>query len=158
MGSINADTIYHIISKQGVGIAIREAHRLGSNKRTMHRGTIGLHKLGYLFGRPYTPGIGAAHIRLVLHGDSIELHAILSEIIHIVVEILRIVGIVLFLQIAHQLILHCIARVVGLPFCRLSPRTGKDDETHLFELFGRVERLAPVTATYGKIEANNITA
>lgn len=70
------------------------------NNLAVDGSVIGLHKVGNLSGIPQTAGILCRPVWLVLDGDGIKFHAVLAQILHIVFQILCIVGPVLLFQFA----------------------------------------------------------
>ena len=122
MTAINVKTIKHISLVQGIGIAVADGQCLWGHHLGTDGSAIGLYELCNLRGIPQTSGIGCRPIGLVLDGDGIKLDTVSAHVLHIVFQVLCIVGPVLALQLTRRSVLVLsIASAVGLPLCRLSP-------------------------------------
>ena len=120
--AIDVEACQHVVLVQCVGVAVTDSQRLWSHHLGADAGAIGLYELGNLRGIPQTAGIRCRPVGFVLNADSIELHAILAQILHIVLQILGIVGPVFFLQFTRcAVFVLSIAGTVGFPLGRLSP-------------------------------------
>ena len=159
VASVDVEALEHVALVQGVDVAVGTANRLGSHHLAADLAAIGLHKVSHLAGRPQTAGIRGSPVGLVLDGDGVELHTVLSQVLHVFLQVLGVVGPVLLLQPAFFAVARLgVARIVGLPLLGLSPRRGKDYQSHLFGLLRRCQRLAPGILADRNVQTHDVTA
>ena len=159
VAAVDVEALEHVALVQGVDVVVGTAYRLGSHHLAANLAAVGLHKVSHLAGRPQTAGIRGGPVGLVLDGDGVELHAVLPQVLHVFLQVLGVVGPVLFLQPALFAVARLgVARIVGLPLLGLSPRRGKDNQSHLLGLLRRCQRLAPCILADRDIQAHDVTA
>ena len=144
VAAIDVEAGQHVGLVQFVDVAVGTAYRLGGDDLTADLASVGLHKLGHLGGCPLATGVVGRPVGLVLDGYGIQLHTVLSQVLHVLLQVCGIVGPVLPLQRTHDTVIVLgINRIVGLPFCWPSPGRGKEDESQLLCQLGCGERLSP---------------
>ena len=157
--AVDVESRQHVLLLQLVHVAVAHTDGLRSHHLATDRLSVGPHKLRHLLCRPEASRILRGPVRLVLDGDGIQFHPILSEILHIVLQILRIVGPVLALQLARGAVaVLAVDGAVGLPLRRLSPGRGEDNQSQLLGRLGRLQRLAPGVSADGDVEAHDVAA
>ena len=155
--AVDVEAVDDVGLVEGVGIGITDGQRLWSHNLAADGAAVGLHERGNVSGRPHTAGIRSLPVGLVLDGDGIQFDAVLSEVLHVILQILGVVAPVLLLQVTQGAVAVLgVAGAVGLPLGGLSPRRGKDDEPHLLGQLRRSQRLAPGVFTNRNIQAHDV--
>ena len=155
--AIDVEAVDDVGLVEGVDVVVVDRQGFGSHNLATDGAAIGLHERGNIGRRPHTASIRGLPVGLVLYGDGIQFYAVLPEILHVVLQVLGVVGPVLLLQIAQGAVAVLgIAGAVSLPLGGLSPRRGKDDKPHLLSQLRRSQRLAPGTLANRNIQAHDV--
>ena len=120
--AVDVEAVKNVGLVQCIGVVVADGECLGSHNLAADGTAVGLHELSYLRCRPQAAGILGRPVGFVLDGDGIQLHTVLPQVLHVVLQILGIVGPVLTLQLTRRAVAVLgIDGAVGLPLCGLSP-------------------------------------